>query len=303
LDEVHKLIEEKQVKFALTGSSARKLKKAGVNMLAGRAYQYKLYPLTSEELGEDFDLDRALAWGTLPGAVNPNSTAEKEEFLYSYVASYLKEEIILEQLVRKIEPFNRFLEVAAMTNGEIVVYENIARDANVNPMSVKNYFKILVDTLVGFYLPAYHTSKRKRQKKAPKFYFHDLGLVRALKNSLKIPVQPGTFEYGNLFETFLINEIIRLNEYRRTRFEFSYLRVDDKDEIDLIIERPGISSVLIEIKSKDRVDERDAKALNRLLPDFDRAKAYLLSRDTTSRLVDKVECMHWQQGLRLIFGE
>ncbi|MDC0358811.1 ATP-binding protein [Oligoflexia bacterium] len=303
LDEVHKLIEDRQINFALTGSSARKLKKSGVNMLAGRAYQYKLYPLTFQELDSDFDLIQTLSWGSLPGAVNPETFVAKEDYLFTYVDTYLKEEIILEQVVRKIEPFNRFLEIAAQTNGENVVYDNIAKDTGVNAVSVKNYFNILVDTLVGFFLPAYHTSKRKRQKKSPKFYFYDVGIVRALQNTLKIPPHPGTFEFGKLFETFLINEIVRLNEYCKTRFEFSHLRIDDKDEIDLIIERPGTQTILIEIKSKNRIDERDAKALNRLFPDFKTPKAYLLSNDPVSRKVGSVSCLYWRDGIEEIFSK
>jgi predicted AAA+ superfamily ATPase len=302
LDEVHRLIEARSIVFALTGSSARKLKKAGVNMLAGRAHQYKLFPLTYQELGSDFNLIEALAWGSLPGAVNPKEPSEKEEYLFAYVDTYLKEEIILEQVVRKIEPFNRFLEVAALTNGENVNYNNIAKDTGNNPVSIKSYFNILEDTLIGFFLPSYHTSKRKRQKKSPKFYFYDLGVVRALQNTLRITPAPNTYEFGKLFETFLINEILRFNEYKRTRFEFSHLRVDDKDEVDLIIERPGHPTVLVEIKSKDKIDERDTATLNRLSPQFKNSVAYVLSRDKTPRLVGNVKCLNWKEGVEEIFS-
>ena len=301
LDEVHKLIEEKKITFALTGSSARKLKKAGVNMLAGRAFTYRLYPLSFHELGESFDLLRACAWGTLPGAINLEDDSDRENFLYSYVDTYLKEEIILEQLVRQVEPFNRFLEVAAQINAEVINYENIAKDAGIGVGSVRNYFHILTDTLIGFFLPSYHTSKRKRQKTAPKFYFHDLGLVRALQNTLRIPLQTGTYEFGKLFETFVINEIIRVNEYTKSRFDFSHLRVDNRLEIDLIVERPGSKTLLIEIKSKDRVDERDAKALALFVPDFKNADALLLSRDPIRRQIGAVTCLYWQDGVERIF--
>jgi predicted AAA+ superfamily ATPase len=301
LDEVHKLITEEGIFFALTGSSARKLKKAGVNLLAGRASQYKLYPLTFEELGSDFDLISALSWGTLPETINLKNSSNKEDYLYAYVDTYLKQEIVLEQLVRNIQPFSSFLQVAAATNGESVVYENIAKDTGVTSVSIKTYFEILEDTLIGFNLPPYHSSKRKRFKRAPKFYFHDLGVVRALKNILKVPAQPGTFEFGNLFETFIINEIVRLNEYRRTRFELSHMRIDDSEEIDLIVERPGARTVLIEIKSKEKIDERDTKTLNKLYPDFDNAEAYLFSRDKVHRTVQNVQCLEWRAGLAKLF--
>ena len=257
LDEAHKLIEETNSCFCFTGSSARKLKKAGVNLLAGRAYDYKLYPLTFQELGSDFNLIEILSWGSLPGAVNPSNTQDKEDFLYTYVDTYLKEEIMLEQLTRQIEPFSNFLQMAAQCNAENINYENIAKDCRVSCVSVKNYYSILVDTLIGFYLPAYHSSKRKRQKKSPKFYFYDIGLVRALQNTIKQKPTPGTFEFGKLFESFLINEIIKLDAYKRTRYQFSHLRIQDNYEVDLIIERPGMDSLLIEIKSKDKIDERD----------------------------------------------
>lgn len=301
LDEVHKLIEEQGTQFALTGSSARKLKKAGVNMLAGRAYQYKLYPLTFQELGHEFDLHAVLAWGSLPGAVNPKDVGDKENFLYTYVDTYLKEEIILEQVVRQIEPFSRFLEVAAQCNGKLINFENIAKDSGVSPSSVKNYFQILEDTLIGFFLPAFHMSKRKRQRKAPKFYFHDTGLIRALQNTLKITPHSGTYEFGCLFETFVINEIVRLNEYTKSRFTFSQLRVDDKEEIDLVVERPGKQTCLIEIKSKDRVDDRDVRGLKLLAQNFHGAKAYLFSEESVAREIDGVRCVNWRNGVREIF--
>jgi predicted AAA+ superfamily ATPase len=303
LDEVHKLIEERQIKFALTGSSARKLKRAGVNMLAGRAYRYNLYPLTFKELGDEFNLEQVLQWGSLPAIMHRDKPEDKEDYLYTYVGTYLKEEIILEQLVRRIQPFSHYLEVAAQTNGENVNYENISKDVGVGAISVKTYFEILVDTLVGFFLPAYHSSKRKRQRRSPKFYFFDLGLVRTLQNNLSIPPRAGTLEYGKLFETFLINEIIRLSQYKKTRFEFSHLRVDARIEIDLIIEPPGCDPILVEIRSKDRIDERDLAGLKTLGASFVNSKRYLLSRDETSRVIDDIRCLHWKRGVQEIFGE
>jgi len=249
LDEVHKLIEEKGVVFALTGSSARKLKRAGVNLLAGRAVTHRLFPLTSKEIGIDFDLEMALQWGTLPTVVNESSSEEREDYLYSYVDTYLKEEIILEQVVRQIDPFSRFLEVASQSHGEVVSFANIAKDVGISAVSVKNYFDILTDTLIGFFLPVYHRSIRKKQKQTPKFYFYDNGLVRTLRRQVALPLHPDSFEYGKLFESFIINEVLRLDEYSKTRFSLSHLRVSDQDEIDLIVERPGRETLLIEIKS------------------------------------------------------
>lgn len=302
LDEVHLLIEDHQVNFIMTGSSARKLKKSGVNLLAGRALDFKLYPLTHIELGSDFNLQQVLKWGSLPKAIVEQEERFKEEYLYAYVTTYLEQEIIVEQLVRQIEPFTRFLEVAAQANTNVINYENIARDVKVTPVSVKSYFQILVDTLIGFYLPAYHTSVRKRQKIAPKFYFYDIGLVRALQKTLLIEPQRGTFEYGVLFESFVINEIIRLNEYYRSRYEFSHIRLADDTEIDLVIERPGKETLLIEIKSKDTIDDRDVARLASLSHEVKNCAAYCLSTDRTRRQIGPVLCLSWQDGIAEIFA-
>ncbi len=303
LDEVHLLIEEHNLKFALTGSSARKLKRAGVNLLAGRALDYKLYPLTHRELGEDFQLEQTLQWGSLPITVTEHDEKLKEEYLYAYVTSYLEQEIVLEQVVRQIEPFTKFLEIAAQSNNNLVNYENIAKDVKVSAVSVKTYFQILIDTLIGFYLPAFSTSIRKRQKVAPKFYFYDIGLLRALQKTLLIKPIQKTFEYGLLFETFIINEIVRLNEYYRCRFEFSHLRLADDAEIDLIIERPGKKTILLEIKSKENIDERDVSKLSALAMEIKNSVPYYFCMTNSRKLIKNVLCLNWREGIDEIFQQ
>jgi predicted AAA+ superfamily ATPase len=302
LNEVHLLIEEHGIHFGLTGSSARKLKRSGVNLLAGRALTYKLFPLTVSELGSDFNLEEVLQWGSLPKTVVEKENDFKEEYLHSYVSTYLEQEIIVEQLVRQIEPFSRFLEVAAAANTNLVNYEKIARDVGVSSVSIKAYFQILADTLVGFFLPAYSRSVRRRQKAAPKFYFYDLGLVRALQRTLSLKPTPGTFEYGLLFESFLVNEIIRRDEYNRSRFTFSHLRVDETSEVDLVIERPGRPTLLVEIKSKDKIDERDVSRLSALSASIPDSKAICLSRDASRRLINGTMCLNWLTGIEEIFS-
>jgi uncharacterized protein len=303
LDEVHKLIEDDKVVFALTGSSARKLKQSGVNLLAGRAYNYRLYPLTSREMGSDFNLIDAMQWGSLPYVVNAETSADKEEYLYAYVNTYLKEEIILEQVVRQIEPFGRFLEVAAQSHGEVISFANIAKDVGISAVSAKTYFDILSDTLIGTFLPSYHKSIRKKQKQAPKFYFYDNGLVRALLRRAALPPHPESSEFGTLFESFVVNEVIRLNEYHRTRFELSHLRIDHKDEIDLIVERPNRETLAIEIKSKaSSIGENDTATLNRLGSSIKNAKLYCMSRDPQRKKIGNVFCVPWQDGLAEIFN-
>ncbi|MGH2611964.1 MAG: ATP-binding protein, partial [Rhabdochlamydiaceae bacterium] len=156
LDGVHRLIEETDKIFILTGSSARKLRRGGANLLAGRAFVYHLYPLSCFELKTHFDLENALHWGTLPKIFSLEDDVEKSEFLRSYANTYLKEEISNEQVVRRLPPFRRFLEVAAQCNGKIINYANIARDVGVDDKTIKEYFSILEDTMIGFFLEPYH---------------------------------------------------------------------------------------------------------------------------------------------------
>lgn len=212
LDVIHLLIEIKKCKkyFILTGSSARKLKLSGVNLLAGRAFIYHLYPFSYLELGEKFDLQSTLLFGMLPGIFNFKTKQDKQQFLQAYTLTYLKEEIWAEQLVKNLDPFRRFLEVAAQSNGKIINYANIARDVGADDKTVKNYFSILEDTLLAFLIESYQHSFRKRLSAAPKFYFFDVGVTRALARMLGVTPQPGTSYYGDLFESFIVTECIKL---------------------------------------------------------------------------------------------
>ena len=184
LDEVHRLIEETDKIFILTGSSAQKLKHGGANLLAGRAFVYHLFSLSCFELKDQFNLDQALRWGTLPKIFSLKEDAEKNEFLRAYSDTYLKEEIWNEQVIRKLQPFRRFLEVAAQCNGKIINYAHIARDVGVDGKTIKEYFCILEDTMIGFFLEPFHHSFRKRLVEKPKFYFFDPGVVRSLARGL-----------------------------------------------------------------------------------------------------------------------
>jgi predicted AAA+ superfamily ATPase len=302
LDIVHQSIEKTNIKFALTGSSARKLKRGGANLLAGRAYTYHLFPFTFEELGAEFNLQEALEWGTLPKITAISSFEERKIFLQTYAHTYIKEEIQAEQVVRKLEPFRRFLSVIAQSNGTIVSYANIARDVGTSDVTVHTYFQILEDTLLGFLLEPYHQSIRKRQRENPKFFLFDTGVQRALSRTLDIPLTPQTYAFGKAFEHLVVCEIIRLASYRRNDFTFSYLRTKDDAEIDLIIERPGMPTAIIEIKSTDKVDDDDVASLRRFLPDFPGAKALCLSLDQNPKVLHGIECVYWTQGIREILG-
>lgn len=301
LNVVHQLIHKKKSLFALTGSSARKLKRGGANLLAGRALMNYLYPLTFHEI-ENFNLIRALEFGSLPGVYLAETDLQRKEILNAYVYTYLKEEIAEEQIVRKLEPFRRFLPIAAQMNGKIVNYSNVANDIGVATVTVQSYFQILEDTLIGFNLPAYHQSVRKQQRQNPKFYFFDLGVVRALNGVLdyKIPTQGSDF--GDSFEHFIVLELKRLASYYRKNFEFSYLRTKDDAEIDLIISRPGMKTVLLEIKSTDNIQPRHLQTLKSFSQDFKGAELICLSRELTPRKEDGVTVYPWQEGVFAILG-
>lgn len=303
LNVVQRLMKDKDRYFVMSGSSARKLKQEGANLLAGRAFVYHLYPLSFLELGEYFQLNEALQWGTLPEILICDTDDDKKTFLMSYAHTYLKEEIAAEQFVRNLVPFRRFLEVAAQCNGQIINYANIARDVGVDDKTVKSYFALLEDTLIGYMLEAYHGSLRKRVHQKPKFYFFDTGVVRALAHQLTIPLLSSTSAYGYAFEHFIINECIRLNTYYQKDYQFSYVRTVSDIEIDLIIERPGQSTLLIEIKSTNHVTEHMLKSLNLMKNEFPEANLLCLSNDPFPKKIEDIDVMPWQQGLRFIFPE
>lgn len=301
LDVVHKSIEDFKTRFVLTGSSARKLKRGRANLLAGRAFVQHLFPLTHVELGTKFKLASVLAWGGLPKVLQFDDDKDRERYLHSYTQTYLKEEILVEQIVRKLDPFRHFLEIAAQQNSEVLNYSNIARDVGVQIPTIQSYFEILEDTLMGFLLPPFHKSWRKRQAQNPKFYFFDLGIKRSLEGLLLQPLIANTFGYGKSFEHFLIAEIIRLSAYAEKRYRFSYLRTKDGAEIDLIIERPGLKTCLIEIKSAQKIDERAVRTLAAFKKDLkNTVEYYCFSQDPIAQTIDGIHLLSWREGLKAI---
>jgi predicted AAA+ superfamily ATPase len=305
LDVVHRKLEERKRKglplqFIMTGSSARKLKRGATNLLAGRAFVFHLFPLTCPELGSPFHLQTALEYGTLPEAWCLQEKDLKTRYLEAYSRTYLKEEVWNEQVVRKLEPFGSFLEVAAQMNGEIINYAKIARDVGVDTKTVQSYFQILEDTLLGFSVPAYHRSLRKRQLTNPKFYFFDTGVKRALDRTLTVPLLEQTSVFGNAFEHFVFLELARRSEYLNKNFRFFYLKTHDGAEVDLVIERPGQPLALVEIKSAKRIDPKDAKHLETFSRELGDAQAYLLSLAPTPEKIKRVRALPWQEGIEAI---
>lgn len=304
LDIVHKEIVEQKRVFIMSGSSSRRLKQKGVNLLAGRAAVYNIFPFSQNELKEDFDLQRALERGGLPESYLSRSPEEYREFLKAYALTYLEKEIQQEQWVRRLEPFRVFLKVAAQMNGKIVNRSKISRDCGVDDMTIASYFEILEDTLMGFFLPSFHRSVRKQQHKAPKFYFIDTGIKRALDRTLSIELLPETSAFGEAFEHWVILEIKKRIEYNRLDWTLSYLRSKDDCEIDLIIERPKAPEILVEIKSKTRVDERDAFSLESMGDDISKKNLrFLLSQDPLEQKFSKTRALFWQKGLDEIFRD
>jgi predicted AAA+ superfamily ATPase len=298
---VHQEIRKSSFKFALTGSSARKLKKGSADMLAGRANWYELYPLTSYELKEKFDLSSALHWGTLPEPYFLD-LGERRNFLRSYVNTYLKEEVIQEQLIRKVQPFRNFLELAAIDSGKIINFSKFAKQAGTEVVTIQSYYEILEDTLIGFSLLPFSKSLRKRQRKNPKFYFFDLGVARALSGELGNALVPRTSVYGHFFEQFLILEIYRLVKIFEMDWKLSYLMTGANLEIDLIIEQASKTLWAIEIKSTQTVDESEVLKLETLAKDIAGAQTLYLSCDPLEKKISKTTCLHWTEGLKLIFG-
>lgn len=300
LDTVHRILESREFrppKFALTGSSARKLRHGGANLLAGRAFVRNLFPLTHRELGEDFELNHILAYGSLPMVFKCRHDYEREDFLTSYGLTYLNEEVWAEHLIQDLDPFRKFLEVAAQSNGKVINFANIARDVHAHEKTVKKYFQILEDTLLGFFLEPYHQSLRKRQISSPKFFMFDTGVKRALERTLRQELVPSTSVFGSAFEHLVIAEAWRLNEYNQRDFKFSFFLSKDHGEVDLVVDRPGRPTALVEIKSTRRTDEHQTRYLRSLVPSLGQSEAFCLSLDPHERIKDGVNYLPWQKGL------
>ena len=302
LNVVHRKIEETKrlgapVQFIMTGSSARKLRHGSANLLAGRAFVYHLFPLTVSELGAHVDLRHLLEYGSLPEVWTEKDADAKIRFLEAYTRTYLKEEIWNEQIIRKIEPFSHFLEVAAQMNGKVLNFSKIGRDISSDTKTVQAYFQILEDTLLGFLIPAYRPSFRRRHLTNPKFYFFDTGVKRALEGVLTVPLLPQTSAFGDAFEHFILLEIKRRNEYLKRDYRFSYFQTHDGAEIDLVIERPGKPIALVEIKSSQRATPEMIKHLERFSKEFKTCESYCLSQDPNKQKMGNTRILPWQDGL------
>lgn len=294
LNEVHRLIVERRQVFILCGSSARKLKRKGHNTLGGRAFPVYLYPLVSAEI-PDFNLDKAVSYGMLPPhylASNPS------RLLSAYIQVYLKEEIKEEALVRNLSGFQRFLEVAALTDGEIVNINNIAQDCGVSATTVSSYFDILEDTLIGYRIPAFTRVMKRRLVQAPRFYYFDVGVANHLLHRGELT--RGTVEYGHAFEHLLVQEIYAWLHYTHSGETLSYWRTYTGLEVDAVL---GDGRVAIEIKSSEEVLPRHLKGLRAFAEEHPQARCIIVSLDRMNRRTDGIECVYAPDFFRMLWKE
>jgi uncharacterized protein len=295
LNEVHWLITNHKVQFILSGSSPRKIIRGGSNLLGGRALRYELYPLVSSEIPE-FDLLKALNNGLIPKHYLSINAKKK---ISAYIGNYLKDEIAAEAKIRNIQSFSRFLEAAAFSNGEMVNYANIAADCGVSPPTVKEYFQILEDTLIGRFLPSFQKKPKRRVISAPKFYFFDIGIVNYLLKRGEI--QQGSEIFGNAFEHLIYQEIYAHSKYSGNEYLISYWRTASQIEVDFIL---GENEVAIEVKSSSNINARHLKGLKSFSEEYETKQLILVCNEPLPRLIDNVMVLPWKIFLeRLWAGE
>lgn len=280
LDEVHWLIVNRDLRFILTGSSARKLRRSGVNLLGGRALRNTFYPLVSAEI-PDFDLDRALNNGMLPRHYLVSDATRR---LSGYVGNYLQTEIVEEALVRNLQSFTRFLDAAALTSGEMLVYNNVASDCGVSAVTAKAYFEILIDTLFGFMIPAYTKVMKRRLIQAPKFYLFDVGVTNYLLK--RSHLQQGSPEYGHALEHFIMQELVAYFGYNQYDNVISYWRTNSGIEVNAVL---GDADVAIEIKSSTEVKDSQMRGLKSFSDDYPQARLIIVSLDKYRRRKENIE--------------
>jgi uncharacterized protein len=276
LDEVHRLIEKRRLKFVLTGSSARKLRRGGVNLLAGRALTRFMHPLTANELGRDFDLQRAVRIGGLPFAW---TTSTPDDYLGAYAATYLREEVLQEGLTRNLAAFSRFLESASFSQGAVLNMAAVARDSGISAKVAESYFGILEDLLIAVRIPAFTKRARRRVVLHPKFFLFDAGVFRAIRP--RGPLDAPEESDGPALETLVLHHLRAWNDYGNLGYTIHYWRTPEGDEVDFVLygER-GI--VAIEVKRSARIRVEDLKGLTRFRQDYRAARTVLLHAGSRS---------------------
>lgn len=275
LDELHWLIENKGLSFILCGSSTRKLKHGAANLLGGRAWRYQMFPLTTPELGE-VDLLTVLNRGSIPSHY---ASVHAQRFLHAYLEDYLKQEVFAEGLTRNMPAFSRFFQVVGLTHGEMVNYSNIARDVGIDAKTVREYYQILVDTLLGdFILPYTRNPSRDIIKLMPKFYLFDVGVAGAISKR-KLTSLEG-FEFGKAFEHYIYTELIAYKSYKEKDFRISYWRTKTGLEVDFIL---GDAPIAIEIKASKSIHPTQLKGLRAFKKDYNPDQLIIVSQEARKR--------------------
>ena len=294
LDEVHLLIEERGIRFLLSGSSARKLKRAGTNLLGGRARTQYLHPFVYPEVARDANLlERIMERGLLP----PHYLSESpDEDLRSYVDTYLSEEVAAEGQTRNLPAFARFLQVASTLNAKMINYTNIASDAQVPRQTVTLWMQVLIDTILGYELPPYSSTMKRKAIQTPKFYFFDLGIVRALRKLP--PIVPESADFGEFFEHYLFMELKAWIDYRKPGAQLSYWRSQSGFEVDFIVD----SDIAIEVKAAAIAQDKHLAGLKALREENRISRFILVCSEERARKVDGIDILPWQDFLEQLWS-
>ena len=287
LNEIHRLIETKNITFLLTGSSARKLRRGKANLLAGRVWNAGMFPLIHREI-PDFDLNRYLRYGGLPAVY---LSEHPEEELDAYVNTYLKEEILAEGLIRRLPPFSRFLKTIALANGEMISFAKLANDSQAPPSTITEYVGLMEDTLIGFLLPAWTESKKRKAIKTGKFYFFDPGVTHTLAGTETLDRNSNL--YGKSFEQFICMELRAYLSYRRKKLPLTFWRSKNGHEVDFLI---GVKTA-IEVKASKKISKNDFKGLKYLKEEGVFQNLILVSQDPVSSRTDDILSIPWQKFL------
>lgn len=293
LDSVHWLMANKGLWFILSGSSARKLKRSGANTLGGRAIPRTLFPLVWKEV-PDYQIDRAVQNGMIPRHYLVDDATDRLE---AYVEVYLREEIRNEAAVQDVEAFEQFMEAAAISNGEMINYSNIASDCGVAAKTVKAYYQILKDTLMGYEIPAYTKTIKRKVVQAPKFYYFDVGLANYLMGHHNL--KRGSDDYGHAFEHLVVQEIVAFRGYYRRRENISYWHTYNHQEVDIII---GDAKVAIEIKSSEEVKTRHKAGLKAFKEEHPNCRLLLVSLDPITRTSDQIELIYVTDFFKMLWN-
>lgn len=291
LNEVHRLIEEKKIKFILTGSSARKIRRGGYNLLAGRALSYQMYPLMATEMGKDFSLEKGVVRGMLPMAQIDGYS----EYLKSYIQTYLEQEIMQEGLTRNLSVFARFLEVASFSQGQLLNMASISRDVGAERKVITGYFNILQDLLIGYLIRPFTKRSKRRLVAHSKFYFFDCGVYRAIRPTG--PLDSNDEVSGIATESLVLSQLIASNDLFRLEYEINYYRTASGVEVDFVLYgKRGL--IAIEVKKSGKFKEEMISGLKRFKLDYPEAKLYLLYGGSQELYVDGVTVIPLEKAIK-----